>query len=429
MTWRPPSRATANAAACRVGSGNASSGPARSQPVSPSGRPRTAASASATLSSGSCERIAVQIRRTSTSCSPAASFAPRATASMTVRRGEAARGVERRGPADLEVADALAGLRLDQLAGDPLESLRVLHQLDRQAKGAEELGLVAAGHRGDQLAPHPLDVPRRVDAPGPGEIERRLDPERAVEMEVELRLRHRREPGASLRGVRRCADAGTAGTAAVPGESALVAEPARDDGTPPDPEGSATTRCYDAARCPGCSTPRHDHPMRRVLLTIVWLLVAAVIAIGGAGLVATMANPPGTASRPELTTDGDEAVRAGPRRRGAGDQRPRRGRRPARRARARRADGAGRLRLRDARRRRSPTARRWPARSRTDPTRSGPQLASSRAPARTRSCSGRRRPGAAGTSRSTPWTRPAASNRRGSGSPPASTTANGLTAC
>jgi hypothetical protein len=51
--------------------------------------------------------------------------------------------------------------------------------------------------------------------------------------------------------------------------------------------------------------------MRRVLLIIVWLLVAAVIAIGGAGLVATMANSPGTAARPELTTDGDEAARAG----------------------------------------------------------------------------------------------------------------------
>jgi hypothetical protein len=51
--------------------------------------------------------------------------------------------------------------------------------------------------------------------------------------------------------------------------------------------------------------------MRRVLLIILWLLVAAVIAIGGAGLVATMANSPGTAARPELTTDGDEAARAG----------------------------------------------------------------------------------------------------------------------
>jgi len=51
--------------------------------------------------------------------------------------------------------------------------------------------------------------------------------------------------------------------------------------------------------------------MRRTALTILWLLVAAVIAIGGAGLVATMANSPGTVDRPELTRDGDEAARAG----------------------------------------------------------------------------------------------------------------------
>ena len=58
------------------------------------------------------------------------------------------------------------------------------------------------------------------------------------------------------------------------------------------------------------SLAAHDRPMRRVLV-IVWLLVAAVVAIGGAGLVATMANQPGTAARAELTTDGDAAARAG----------------------------------------------------------------------------------------------------------------------
>ena len=55
-----------------------------------------------------------------------------------LRRGEAARGVERRSPPDLEVADTLAGLRLDELAADPLERLRVLHQLDRQTKRTQE---------------------------------------------------------------------------------------------------------------------------------------------------------------------------------------------------------------------------------------------------------------------------------------------------
>jgi hypothetical protein len=51
--------------------------------------------------------------------------------------------------------------------------------------------------------------------------------------------------------------------------------------------------------------------VRRTALTILWLLVAAVIAIGGAGLVATMANTPGTVDRPELTSEGDDLARAG----------------------------------------------------------------------------------------------------------------------
>ena len=55
--------------------------------------------------------------------------------------------------------------------------------------------------------------------------------------------------------------------------------------------------------------------MRRVLiraaLTIVWLLLAAVIAVGGAGLVTALANQPGTASRAELTDAGDRAAAPG----------------------------------------------------------------------------------------------------------------------
>jgi len=34
-----------------------------------------------------------------------------------------------------------------------------------QVERAKELGLVVAGHRGDESGPHPLDVPRRVDVP------------------------------------------------------------------------------------------------------------------------------------------------------------------------------------------------------------------------------------------------------------------------
>lgn len=51
--------------------------------------------------------------------------------------------------------------------------------------------------------------------------------------------------------------------------------------------------------------------LRRIVLTIVWLALVAVIAIGGAGLVTTMSNQPGTPSRAELTSDGDTAAEAG----------------------------------------------------------------------------------------------------------------------
>ena len=48
--------------------------------------------------------------------------------------------------------------------------------------------------------------------------------------------------------------------------------------------------------------------LRRAVLSVVWLLIAAVIAVGAAGLVAAMAHQPGTASRAELTLDGDLAA-------------------------------------------------------------------------------------------------------------------------
>jgi hypothetical protein len=48
--------------------------------------------------------------------------------------------------------------------------------------------------------------------------------------------------------------------------------------------------------------------VRRVTLAIIWLLIAAVISVGAAGLVAAMAHQPGTAARAELTIEGDEAA-------------------------------------------------------------------------------------------------------------------------
>jgi hypothetical protein len=50
--------------------------------------------------------------------------------------------------------------------------------------------------------------------------------------------------------------------------------------------------------------------IRRIVLTIAWLLIVGVISIGGAGIVAAMANPPGAVPRPELTMDGDAGANA-----------------------------------------------------------------------------------------------------------------------
>lgn len=48
----------------------------------------------------------------------------------------------------------------------------------------------------------------------------------------------------------------------------------------------------------------------RAALAVVWLAIAAVVSVGGAGLVAAMANQPGTATRAELTYRTDAAVLA-----------------------------------------------------------------------------------------------------------------------
>src|SRR5437773_10252980 len=50
--------------------------------------------------------------------------------------------------------------------------------------------------------------------------------------------------------------------------------------------------------------------LQRAALAVVWLLIVAVVSVGGAGLVAAMANQPGTPARAELTDTGDAAAAA-----------------------------------------------------------------------------------------------------------------------
>ena len=159
------------------GSGNAASGPARSQPVRPSSRNRAAVSASVDV----VGRVVRAERRADepddrSPVRAAAARAPRHDRRDPVGERQPARDVEQRPPADLDVADAVGGLRLDQLGGDPLERLGVLHQRDRQVERAEQLGLVAAALRRDERAEHPGPRRRRVDAARRGQLQRRRRP-------------------------------------------------------------------------------------------------------------------------------------------------------------------------------------------------------------------------------------------------------------
>ena len=128
---------------------------------------------------------------------------PAADRGDPVGERQAAFGVERRAPADLDVADPVRGLRLDELAGDSFERLGVLEEGDRQVEPLEQLGLRGRPFGRDERVSHPGVGSRRVDAACPGELERGLDPHRTVEVEVELRLWHRLDQPAQRRGIER----------------------------------------------------------------------------------------------------------------------------------------------------------------------------------------------------------------------------------
>jgi hypothetical protein len=59
-------------------------------------------------------------------------------------------------------------------------------------------------------------------------------------------------------------------------------------------------------RCPAMSGP-----VGRAVLAIAWLAIVAVLSLGAAGIVATMAHQPGTDARAELTYQGDAAIEPG----------------------------------------------------------------------------------------------------------------------
>jgi hypothetical protein len=51
--------------------------------------------------------------------------------------------------------------------------------------------------------------------------------------------------------------------------------------------------------------------VRRAALAVAWLLIVAILSLGAAGIVGTMAHQPGTPARAELTYAGDRAIEPG----------------------------------------------------------------------------------------------------------------------
>ncbi|HYM84370.1 MAG TPA: hypothetical protein VEY67_09495 [Candidatus Dormibacteraeota bacterium] len=83
-----------------------------------------------------------------------------------------------------------------------------------------------------------------------------------------------------------------------------MSEPPRGDGAPDE---GATASPSD--RIPGERRETVRRAVRRVTLALVWLAVAALVSLGGAGVVAGVGPTP--ESRPELTWRGDQAIEPG----------------------------------------------------------------------------------------------------------------------
>ena len=94
-------------------------------------------------------------------------------------------------PLQLHEPHAVGCLVLHQLRGHPLQRVAVLHDRDRQIERAQQV-LLRPGVRGrDQRVEHSVPRRRRLDAVATTQLDRRVRPQRPIEVQVQLRLRHR----------------------------------------------------------------------------------------------------------------------------------------------------------------------------------------------------------------------------------------------
>jgi len=84
----------------------------------------------------------------------------------------------------------LAGMLVACAAQNSYAQNLKVPQLSSSQTITQELGLGGAVGRGSQRRPHLRRRPRRVHAPRPSQLERRVGADRAVEVQVQLGLRH-----------------------------------------------------------------------------------------------------------------------------------------------------------------------------------------------------------------------------------------------
>ena len=123
--------------------------------------------------------------------------APSTTAPMPSSMPEPARQMERGRPPDLDVPGALGSDVLDELSSTACQRGGVLEQRDGQLEGPQQVGLVAAAWGRHEASSHGCQIGRHVRADDPRgvrQLERGLRTQRAIEMEMQLRLGHGQQP-------------------------------------------------------------------------------------------------------------------------------------------------------------------------------------------------------------------------------------------
>ena len=194
---RPPSRARSKAFMKRPASGAVCSTPARSKPTTPSARRSDGRTSHCHGHVGGWVRSATTMRRASMSLARRPAAAPRATAAIPSARTSPRSRCNDGSPVELDIPRAVGRDILDELARAPFQGVASWRSATGRsnARSSSAWSHTAAG--ATSAGAHRCQVGQRRHALDPSvacQLEGGLGPQRAVEMEVQLRLRHGPQP-------------------------------------------------------------------------------------------------------------------------------------------------------------------------------------------------------------------------------------------